>query len=713
MAQIRWTVGVSELNGSEITNETEADAAGNGILTLGENCFRYQFNPQSENGCCSFSAASAQLSRGRCFLAAELPDYRSDWFVMIPSACYDGNRFQMQKITGYPPKFLGHVFPEDPMHPEIVMKEIPSLGNGFNRMITDASAPIVGVFMPERRQAFFLSLEQDTELGNNGIELDVTQNSGLRILISLPCVRRKEFTAYSHLDAGPELKTGSRAGLHFQTRFLPAADFADFYRAFAQIRSNFPVQNALRNRRSFSHAEEILRTMFEEVRWTEECNFYTKARGQQRIDVGWVTYPELPALFHNGSADAKRHVLKQLDHFFTCAPLQSGFFKTVSIMERNQTVWPEAGNLSKLVRQQCEILFYSLRLFRLFDLEHVQYSGHWKKCIRNLADALQSHWRKYHQFGFLLDLSSGELLVGGSFSGAMAPAALASAADYFHEPGFLRTAEESAHGYCEELRRRGFTYGGPGDALFTPDSESAFSLLESLVTLFEQTQNREWLEAAEFCADYCSSWVPAVKYKFTPGSTFDRMDMDCRGAVQANLQNQHGAPAPCIGSANSLFRLYRYSGNPRHLEMLRDIVHNSVQYLSTERNPIPFKQGATLPPGDICEKVFFQDYGNSVGEIPCGSGGWTEIAVLLCITENPGIYCCPEQKMLMVFDHVDASLSGNGLTLTNVFDYPVSIRIFFDSKEKSRLKPDFLPFPECETVHLKAHETASVKFPGN
>ena len=706
MKPIHWEAGIYALEGSRIVHEAAAEAEEHGCLTLGDHSFRFEFNGHPENGFCSFHAEFSDLSHGRFFLAAELPDYREDWFVFMPSACYDGNRFQMRKIAKYPPLFLKDVFPEDPMDPEIVMKEIPSLGDDFNRMATDASAPVVGVFMPERREAFFLSLEQDTVLGNNGIELEVTPDSALRIVISLPCVRRREFTSYAHLDSAPELKTGQTVELHFQTRFLPAADIRDFYRHFAEIRNVFPEQNPLRNRRSFSHTEEIIRNMFEEVRWIEKCRFYTNARGQERISIGWVSYPELAALFHEGTPEARKHVLDQLDNFFSHAPLPSGFFLTFSSVENGQVVWPSAREKSRLARQQCEILFYSLRLFRLFEQEKVAYPESWKNSIRKLAEAFQGLWKKHHQFGFLLDLDAGTIRIGGSFSAALAPAAMAFAADYFHEPGFLRTAEECANHFCKEFRKRGYTYGGPGDALFTPDSESAFSLLESLVILYEATQKPEWLKESEFCADYCSSWVPAVSWKFPEGSTFDKMNIDCRGAVQANMQNQHGAPGPCIGSANALFRLYRYTGHSRHLEMLRDIAHNCVQYLSTANHPLPIvRNGTTVPAGDICEKVYFQDYGNSVGEIPFGSGGWTEIAVLLCVTENPGVYYDIEKGRLTVLDHVEAALDGSGLKLTNPFDYPVTVRLWNEAGKKLCSGPVFLPCREYETLQLKAYET--------
>ena len=110
MNRIRWTAGVSALEGERIVQEVVSEQEKEGILKLGEDLFHFKLDPREENGFCSMEAESSGLSGGRFFLAAELPDYREDWFIMIPSVCYDGNRFRMQKIEKYPPVFLEHVF---------------------------------------------------------------------------------------------------------------------------------------------------------------------------------------------------------------------------------------------------------------------------------------------------------------------------------------------------------------------------------------------------------------------------------------------------------------------------------------------------------------------------------------------------------------------------------------------------------------------------
>ena len=89
-------------------------------------------------------------TEGRFFIDLEFPAYQDDWFIFIPSACYDGNRFTL--IPEPPMKLLMVDFtPEDPLNPPVTMLEVPALNNGFNREITDGSAPVLGIWKKNER----------------------------------------------------------------------------------------------------------------------------------------------------------------------------------------------------------------------------------------------------------------------------------------------------------------------------------------------------------------------------------------------------------------------------------------------------------------------------------------------------------------------------------------------------------------------------------
>ena len=110
------------------------------------------------------------------------------------------------------------------------------------------------------------------------------------------------------------------------------------------------------------------------------------------------------------------------------------------------------------------------------------------------------------------------------------------------------------------LLRRGLPPGGPGEICQCPDSESAFGLLESMITLYEETGQGEFLGMAVHTANLCLTWCVSYGFRFPSVSTFGRLGMNSLGAVYASVQNKHGAPGICTLSGVSLLKLYRGHG---------------------------------------------------------------------------------------------------------------------------------------------------------
>ena len=126
---------------------------------------------------------------------------------------------------------------------------------------------------------------------------------------------------------------------------------------------------------------------------------------------------------------------------------------------------------------------------------------------------------------------------------------------------------------------RGLTTGGPGEILSAPDSEAAFAMLESFVTLFEITGDDEWLAPAHDLLRQCATWVVSYDYQFPPDSTLGKSQARTTGAVWANIQNKCAAPGICTLSGDVLLRLWRASGDPLALDLLGDIAHGLPQYM--------------------------------------------------------------------------------------------------------------------------------------
>jgi len=244
--------------------------------------------------------------------------------------------------------------------------------------------------------------------------------------------------------------------------------------------------------------------------------------------------------------------------------------------------------------------------------------------------------------------------------------------------------------------------------LQNPDSESAFAMLESFIALYEVTKEKEWLEYAEVVAGLCSTWVVSYDYDFPDSSVFGILGMKTNGSVWANTQNKCSAPGLCTLSGDCLFKLYRATGNEFYLELIQDIAHNIMQYVSRDDRQI-----ANQKPGWINERVNLSDWEgkNNVGNIFYGST-WADVSALLTVIEIPGIYIEPVKKKVTVFDHLEAEFIGeNRLKVTNPTMYDASVRVFIDPNPSRILKPGEIAF--CDEIFVKAGQSREYKINGN
>jgi hypothetical protein len=270
-----------------------------------------------------------------------------------------------------------------------------------------------------------------------------------------------------------------------------------------------------------------------------------------------------------------------------------------------------------------------------------------------VADAFVALWKKYGQLGQFVDSRNGEITVGGSTSGAIVPAALALAADYFQQPEYLQVAEAIAEKYYTDYVQKGLTTGGPGDALQNPDSESSYAMLESFALLYEATGKKEWLYRAEAMAKQFATWVMAYDYTFPANTLLGKLKVQTNGAVFANTQNKHGAPGICTHSGIALWRLYRATGQKAYLHLLRDIAAAMPQFLSHPGRPID-----KMKEGWMSERVSTTDWLEGIGELMYGST-WSETALMLSFAELPGVYVQADSGWVCALDHVRATVAGH------------------------------------------------------
>lgn len=587
-------------------------------------------------------------------------------YVFFPSCCYDGNRFDVLK-KDYPPLFTEK---EARVDMPVTITDVPRLekdGSGVIEVTTgDVSVPCIGVYSAAECRAVFLFTIQ--QIG--GINLGLAYENG-KLRVNYPHMRKEKMYIWPHMvkstDKGTVFEAGSDIEIPYRIIDCPCHSMEEFYHVFFMNRKCMNLDHERYQPIAAEKQFEIQKNKMNQLNWKEDGQFYaveTSDEGNCVWQPGWVgggmyTYPLMKL---GGTLEWERSI-KTLEHVFK-GQTEAGFVYESGDAKGNFCLgifnYKDSENWH-MVRKSADILYYLFKHLKLIKERGETVPESIENGGRKMADAFVKLWKSYGQYGQFVDLFTGELLVGGSESGCIVPGALAEAAEYYDNREYLETALESAEFYCKRVMQRGYTTGGPGEILQCPDSESAFALLESVVTLYGFTKEKKWLDYGRFLAEFCSSWVVAYNYVFPECSEFYKLGMKTTGCVFANAQNKHAAPGICTFSGYSLYRLYQWTGETAYLELYEDITKTVSQYMSTEERPIHSwdvpkdamlqKEGEVLTveprmllPGFICERVNMSDWESErcIGGVFPSSCCWCETANLLILAECENI--CEEKR---------------------------------------------------------------------
>ncbi|WP_126246172.1 hypothetical protein [Chitinophaga rhizosphaerae] len=658
----------------------------------------------------TFQLAAGAAAKSGVSVDFVFDDWDSDNYVIMPSAAYNGNRFDVLPYS-YPPLFKPEDYNRDL---PVTITDIPRLNkyDGPSRMdfnTGDLSTPAVGIYFPRTKSGIWILTEQATELGNNALifrESEARDKATFTILA--PGVREQYYSMarMSHSnETGVDFKQGDRVVVRYKVyTYKHLASPADLNNRFIDIRKSYG-SSVYVNQLPFSKAFELMERQENEW-WSSADSLYTL--GGQALNLkwqlGWVggLMVTLPLSEAGGDSSATRAFMNY-HKIITQSQAKSGLFYGCG----DGRVWcsdcfgnPHPDNLH-LLRKNADALYfiYKYAYSRRYAQPEWQMPVAWKIPLRMQAEAFVKLWESAGQFGQFVDVESGEIVVGGSNSAVIAIGGLALASKFEGNPEYLEVAEEAARYYYNNYTKKGISCGGPGEILQNNDSESAFAMLESFMTLYEVTGEREWIRYAEDAAAFCATWMVTYDYSFPGSSLFGKLDMKTTGAVWANTQNKHGGPGICTASGDCLFKLYRATGNRKYLEMIYDVAHNIMQYISRDDRPIKDQQT-----GWINERVNLSDWEGKggVGDIFHGNT-WAQVSAMLTVAQIPGIYINPHSDVLVVFDHVHATLKDGLLTVTNPTHFDANVRVFLDTTPELAYPQGFIS--RCPKIYVKAGET--------
>lgn len=662
-------------------------------------------------------------------------------YILLPSTLYNGNRC-IARRTPYSPRI-----PKDLATPEapLVINDIFRLGGGTPDMdqkkvqlfARDATIPLVATAVKEgsQRSGFIAELPVGGASANNGTNLiEVAEEDGpggeLLLRFSTPGVR--EETTYwvtnqqekVSRDEGRSISQGGSVRLEivlhsFRDALNPSQILAAVYQRRCQIEMEQRKTQPLRKLcLPLSEAAKLLEDKWN-GEWNERMILYpTSGREEDPYywQAGWCGGLMKPLLILRGSEISRKRAFRELENFFSNAPVTSsslllplakkepGQFSTEYEWETRE--WAQHFRNWTLVRRQADIVYFLTRQLSLFSEFNPAESkdlvkSEWWDIIDACCDAFVKCFEKCGQLGFFLDATTGMVAVGNSTSGGLVPATLVLAHRRNPRRGYLAAAEKIADHLSSSFLDKGFTCGGPGDAMHAPDSESAALLLESLVSLFEETGSLPWLTKAEECARLFSTWVYPYFFSFPPNTSLGRVGAETKGAVFANVQNRHGAPGICTHSGSFLLRLYRATENQTYIDLLSDIAITTSQMVSRPpEEPILNWRGDPQSLGWINERVntSFWD-GPNVGGVHASSSAWCEAALGLAALELPSVYVNKDSQIATCFDHVRVEAVEEGyVTVFNPTKYDAAIAILAeDSAERKK------PLVDGYFLQMKRH----------
>jgi hypothetical protein len=670
----------------------------------------------------TFKLSGGELKSGGVAVAFDFMNWSRSNYVLVPGIVYNGNRFQVETngyMAPYPKNYYYNknvplLFSNSP---RLSLKEgIPAK---IEALTGNAATPAMCFFSPERQRGFILLTEQQTRFGNSGmfIEENSAQNFA-SFVVSAPGVR--ELAAgfgdfrYSG-DKGGVWKAGDDVRMKFLIYSFPAKDIPQLLEKFMEVRKALTGENHPRNLTPFSAVTEFTAIQKNNVRWLEKpAESFYRCENSDGYQLGWVgglmdTY----AMLALKDKVSRERVIKTYDFVVSRMAGKSGYFYGIY---RDGKTASDRDNIPEatLVRKNSDALLWMIKHLQLFKLQGYGdlINPQWEKAAKRLAQAFVNTWEKNGEFGNYVNASSGEIIIFNSTSGAIAPAGLVLASQYFGEPEFLEIAKKAANlFYSRDVVKLGLTCAHSGDIMQDADADSGYGLVESLMALYYATSDKQWLGMAKTTANLSATWTLSYDYVFPEGSTLYNLKANVAGAVWASVQNKHAAPGICTTSGDYLFKLYRATGQRRYAELLKDIMHAHAEVMETPGRPTT---GAG--PGTSMERIQTTDADgkDAIGMILHGSNGWTEGNGLLMALENPGIYLQTDTEQLFVFDHVEVTVlsrdpSGVTLQITNPTRFDAKVSVFAESSQQAGIPMGFNEFLNWKKVDVKSGEIKKYK----
>lgn len=650
--------------------------------------------------------------------AFDFKNWRSDNYVMIPASVYNGNRNKIEKrgyCTGFDKEdFYNKDIPQITTELPQLSPE-PGLTSKIEVSTCNATTPSICFFDRQNKRGFIILAEQgiikNGQILDNGLIVEENKDrSQATFVISAPGVRERkpEFIGFgASPDRGIDWKANDEVVMHLRVYSFGTPDIPGLLEKFMTVRKVVTGQNHPRN---IVPSSEVIKIMTRQIdkRWVEKPDFkYYCPENSEKICIGWIggLMNTFPMIVLNDEMHRNR-AAKTFNFAIPAIAGKSGYFLAAMNPDgkaSGRDWFPDQPIV--LTRQNADALFWMVKQFIVLKAQGKAsiISPEWENSVNRLAQAFLKTWEKYGQWGNYINHENGAIAVYNTTSGATAIGGMALASKWFNNAEYMKIAKEAARYYYQnDFVQKGFTYGACSDILQNADSETAAGLMTSLMVLYENTGEKEWLEMSRNLANLAATWVVSYDYELPKETELARLDAKLAGVVWASTQNKHGAPGFCTSSGDPLFKIYRETGDYRYAELMRDIVHAHAEGIK--------------PSGKITERLTYCDADSrgSRGGDEFDSTGWCELNGILMAMELPGIYLRTDKDDFVVFDHVESKIvkrdaNGVTITITGTTKYDASISILAENARQVSQPLGCTAFLVWPKVEVKSGETKTFR----
>lgn len=648
-------------------------------------------------------------------VAFDFYGWNADNYVLIPASVYNGNRNRIVN-KGYGSGVdRNEMYWKDLPQTTAVVPQLSPIATQRSRLDVNTSntaTPGICFFDKKKKQAFIVLSEQgipykDHIIDNGFIVEENTNRTQASLVISAPGVREKkpEFMGFSKSpDRGIAWKAGEERTIRLRIYQFAANNTAELLDKFMTVRKSVTGKNAPRNLIPSSEVSRLMCNDIDKRYYKDEKYQFYCPENANWISFGWIgglinTFPMLAL----GDEMHRSRVKETFDFGLTLGQGESGYF--YGALNHDGKVFGREGYDESpevvLTRKNADVLFWMIKQFHLMkDQGHVsEIKPDWESRVKKLADAFVSTWKKNGQWGNFLNNKTGEIAVFNTSSGVMAIGGLALAAQYYHQPEYMKIAEQAAAYYYADFLKNGMTTGACADILQNSDSETAAGLMTSLMTMYELTGDKQWLEKSRNLANLCATWTVSFDYQLPPDTALAKLGAKLAGVVWASTQNKHGAPGFCTSSGDPLFKIYRATGDERYASLMRDIIHAHAEGIQ--------------PNGQITERLTYCDADSRGSRGDGGKTGWNETNGALMAIEIPGIYLRTDINRQFVFDHLEVKVVKRNagtvsLQIKNPTAFNASTSILVEDKALAANPIGLTGFLNWPKVNVKAGETIVV-----